>query len=100
MLRLILSLLIFYTSSMKSTKADYVNVALEKRAYLSSTYQKYFASYGVDGILKNNFAHADGGYEYSNWFVVDLVHAFQVKYAVLYNSDYCLNCGKVGLQKF
>ncbi|ESN95795.1 hypothetical protein HELRODRAFT_178978 [Helobdella robusta] len=63
------------------------DVALKKPAHLSSmggNYAIYNASYGVDNNFNAawRFPHAAINYEYSNWFVVDLLAAYKVKYVV------------------
>ena len=70
------------------------NVALKKPAYLSSVYGNNTAKNGVDGRIDVKMAQANGTYNYSNWFVVDLVHDYQVKYIILYNRPSCPGCGK------
>ncbi|ESN96107.1 hypothetical protein HELRODRAFT_163135 [Helobdella robusta] len=44
--------------------------------------------YAVDGNL-TNLAHTTNTLRYSEWFVVDLINAYQVQYITLYNRKNC-----------
>ena len=75
-----------------SGQITYNNVALKKPVYLSSDVSNDLAKYGVDGLIDNKTAIVYGDRD-SSWFVVDLVHDYQVKYIVLYKPS-CQLCGK------
>lgn len=69
-----------------------MNLALNKRSYLSSLYNNHYARYAVDGNVNGNiFTHA--GAE-TGWFVVDLGRPYQVEHIVFYRRTTCRNCGK------
>ncbi|ESN96123.1 hypothetical protein HELRODRAFT_163153 [Helobdella robusta] len=65
------------------THCNLVNVALKKPAYLSSLYQNLFNDcfqcLGINGVngIKTDIVHADNSFQYSNWFVVDRLDAYQ-----------------------
>ncbi|ESN96109.1 hypothetical protein HELRODRAFT_163137 [Helobdella robusta] len=72
---------------------NYVNIALNKQAYLStlSTDEGSKPSNAVDGNL-TNLVMTNSTFGYSEWIVVDLVNAYQVKYVIVFNRGACVSC--------
>ncbi|ESN96114.1 hypothetical protein HELRODRAFT_163142 [Helobdella robusta] len=78
----------WFLSGCYSLATVYVNVALKKPAFISSLYSPYIAEYGVDGDNASliNFVRSNGSsFQYSGWFVVDLVNAYQAKFVTVFN---------------
>ena len=76
---------------LKSTNQMYVNVALNKPAYLSSTDETssddHSANVGVDGVIAGMtyVMTKISSVPSLHWFVIDLLNKYEVDHVVVYN---------------
>ncbi|ESO03675.1 hypothetical protein HELRODRAFT_173373 [Helobdella robusta] len=76
-------------------ESPFVNVAWKKAAFVSTEYPREVEAgpwRGVDGRKgRTDYVHIAENDTEMNWFVIDLIHSYQVKYIHLFNRE-CPDC--------